>query len=350
MEIPPYSVQPYLRDRFDAVGKALRFTGDNAESVAAWKVQARAKLSELLGLPTMRPCDPRPEVVESVDCGEYVREKVLIDTEPGIRMPFYVLLPKGWNAACPAVLAVHGHGGGGGKLSIAGIGDDPLIAKAIADFNYDYGVQYCKAGCVVFCPDARGFGERREQVAMGDITRHSCQWINNMAMPLGQTVTGMWVWDLMRLIDYAQTRPECDAKRLGCAGLSGGGLQTLWLTALEERVKAAVVSGYFYGVKESLLDMNQNCSCNYVPHLWENADHGDLGSLIAPRPLLIQTGDVDSLNGESGVKNVEPQVAIAKRVYAVLGAEQNIHHDVFHGPHRWDSTHAVPFLVSALTH
>ena len=77
--------------------------------------------------------------------------------------------------------------------------------------------------------------------------------LNHMAMPLGQTVTGMWTWDLMRLIDHVETRPECDASRIGCAGLSGGGLRTLWLAALDERIRCAVVSGYFYRYRESLL-------------------------------------------------------------------------------------------------
>jgi hypothetical protein len=62
------------------------------------------------------------------------------------------------------------------------------------------------------------------------------------------------------------------------------------LTALYYRIKAAVISGYFYGYKQSLLEMPDNCSCNYVPHLWEKVDMGDMGALIAPRTLLIETG------------------------------------------------------------
>ena len=75
-------------------------------------------------------------------------------------------------------------------------------------------------------------------------------------------------------------------------------------------IKAAVVSGYFYGYRESLLVKHQNCSCNYVPHLYETADMGDLGALIAPRPLLVETGARDPLNGQSGMKNVNSQMAI----------------------------------------
>ena len=79
----------------------------------------------------------------------------------------------------------------------------------------------------------------------------------------------------MRLIDYRYTRQDCDSGKLGCCGLSGGGLQTIWLAALEDRVKYSAVSGYFYGYLDSLLKMPQNCSCNFVPNLWKHVDMGD---------------------------------------------------------------------------
>jgi len=264
-------------------------------------------------------------------------------------MTLYVLIPgdlqPGERRA--AVLAPHGHGSAG-KFSVAGRRDIPVVEQQIGVYNYDYGVQLVREGFVVFCPDARGFGERRETTTQGDeegrFISASCQQIAHMAMPLGQTVAGMWTWDLMRLIDYAQTRPECDAERIGCAGLSGGGLQTLYLSALDERVRCAVVSGYFYGVKDSLLDLSGNCACNYVPGLWLLADMGDLGALIAPRPLLIETGDRDPLNGARGLPNVTEQVAVAREAYEVLGADDRLAHDVFSGEHRWHGVEAIPWL------
>jgi hypothetical protein len=246
-----------------------------------------------------------------------------------------------------AVLAPHGHGSGG-KYSPAGRRDIPVIADQIGVYNYDYGVQLAKEGFVAFCPDARGFGERRETACQGDAEAQfisaSCFQIARMAQPLGQTVTGMWAWDLMRLIDYAQQRPECDPERIGCAGLSGGGLQTLYLSILDERVKCAVISGYFYGVKDSLLELSANCPCNYVPGLWLLADMGDLGALIAPRPLLIETGDRDALNGVRGLPNVTEQVEITRRAYRALGAEDRLVHDIFSGEHLWHGVEAIPFL------
>ena len=67
---------------------------------------------------------------------------------------------------------------------------------------------------------------------------------------------------------------EWNTEHLGCVGFSGGGLQTLYLAALDERVRYAVISGYLYGFKDSLLELNGNCSCNYVPGLWNALDMG----------------------------------------------------------------------------
>jgi dienelactone hydrolase len=165
-----------------------------------------------------------------------------------------------------------------------------------------------------------------------------------MALPLGLTVAGMWTWDLMRLIDYIATRPECQGYGVGCIGLSGGGLQTLYLAALDERLSCAVISGYFYGVKDALLVMADNCDCNYVPHLWEYADMGDLAALIAPRPLLIETGSQDPLNGSRGLENVYEQLSITNKAYALHGASASLRHDVFDGPHMWHGAEVPGWL------
>ena len=97
--------------------------------------------------------------------------------------------------------------------------------------------------------------------------------------------SGCSLWDLARLIDWLEADARFDTQRLGALGFSGGGMQTLRLAALDDRVKMAAVSGYLYGYRDALLTLNSNCSCNYVPHLWEYLDMGDIASLIAPRPL-----------------------------------------------------------------
>ncbi len=342
-----YSVLPYMKSRYDRVSGALRFNATTHAEYRIWRRRLVAKLKHLTGYNTMRRAPLRPKITETREFEGYLRQRVVIQTEPGIWMPFYVLLPQSSPGPWPAVLAPHGHCSGG-KLAVAGCRENKDLDNTINRHNYDYGVQFARAGMIAFCPDARGFGERQEALAKKNILNSSCQWINNMAFPLGQTVAGMWAWDLHRLLDYIETRSDCIPGKVGCAGLSGGGLQTLWASAFDTRIRCAVISGYFYGYKESLLEMHGNCSCNYVPHLYEYADMGDIGALIAPRPLLIETGTRDGLNGASGLKNVETQIRITRRAYRLLGVEENLVWDVFEGEHRWNGVQAIPWLLKHL--
>lgn len=337
--------------RFDATGRRMALTAATPAGLLAWQHELRAQLWHLIGLDTMSSAPLEPCVTETVHLAGYTRERVELHTGPDVIMPLYVLLPDGLQPGerRAAVITPHGHSSAG-KLAPAGCREIAAVAETILQYNYDYGVQLVRQGLVVFCPDARGFGERREigRQDAANLLHGSCDLLNHMAIPLGQTVTGMWTWDLMRLLDYIQARPDCDPARVACAGLSGGGLQTLWLSALDERVRCAVVSGYFYGYKDSLLRLNGNCSCNYVPGLWQLADMGDIGALIAPRPLLIETGDADPLNGERGVANVQEQVAITRQAYALLDAGERLYHHIFPGEHRWCGEKAVPWLAAHL--
>jgi dienelactone hydrolase len=346
-DTPAYTVEERLAERFDLLGRQMGLRADTTQVLRAWQTAVRARLRTLTGIDTMQGCPLEPELGASEQCDGFTRQHVSIAVEPGLRMPMYVLIPDGLQPGerRAAVIAPHGHGGGG-KESVAGVRRDPKIADMLDHYHYDYGVQFARAGFIAFCPDGRGFGERRERTMLpdNDVLGGSCRVINNMAIPLGQTLTGMWIWDLMRLVDYIETRPDCDPRRIGCAGLSGGGLQTLWLSALDERIRCAGVSGYFYGYKESLLHLNTNCSCNYVPGLWSLVDIGDIGALIAGRPLIVESGSRDPLNGAPGLENVAGQLAITRKAYAVLGAEDHLAHTVFEGEHRWHGADIIPWL------
>lgn len=343
-----YTLESYFDARWHRVHRSLAVDKSGIEAYSAWREKALRTLRQLTGYDTLQSAPLEPRVTEEVVFDEYLRQRIELQVEPNVWMPLYALIPRQGRQAYPAVIAPHGHGSGG-KYAVAGRRDIPAIAETVNTYNYDYGVQFARAGLIAFCPDARGFGERQERWVRGNILESSCRYISAMAYPLGQTITGMWAWDLHRLVDYISTRPDCLTGRVACAGLSGGGLQTLWATALDERIRCAVISGYFYGYRESLLQMCENCWCNYVPHLYETMDMGDIASLIAPRPLLIETGNRDPLNGASGLANVSPQVEITRQAYKLLGAENALLHVVCEGEHRWYGERAVPWLVKQLT-
>jgi len=339
--------QPYLQNRYQQVGRKLAFCADNQKAGQEWRRKTLKKLKSLTGYDTMLLTDPSPRITEEIDLGDMIRQRLEILTEPKVLLSAYVLIPKNIKPPFSVVIAPHGHVSGG-KRAVAGCREIPEIAKTIEVYNYDYGVHFARAGFITFCPDARGFGERQEQASKSNPLAASCQWINNMAYPLGQTITGMWAWDIHRLIDYIGSRKDCRSDRIGCAGLSGGGLQTLWAAAFDSRIRCAVISGYLYGYKESLLDLHTNCSCNYVPHLYEYVDMGDIASLIAPRPLLVETGTEDGLNGASGLGNVYPQIRTIRRAYRLFGTPKMLCHDVFEGAHRWNGIKAIPWMKKHL--
>lgn len=344
-----YGMADNLSAAFDKRGRRRGFAAKSPLEAREWAASLRPELGSLIGLDRLERVEPEARLLESEACEGFRRDKLEISAERDVRMPFYALLPEGLarGERRPCVIAAHGHMGGG-KLSVAGVDGIPAVRRAIEAYNSDYGAALAREGFVVLCPDARGMGQRRGVFAGEsdeDFVRScSCRELSHMAGGLGLTVTGLWTWDLLRLVDYALSRPDCDPERIAAVGFSSGGQQALWLAALDERIRCAIVSGYFYGYKDSLFGLPGNCSCNYVPRLWEHIDMGDLGALIAPRPLLIESGRSDPLNGSRGVANAEAQVAIARRAYEVYGLSEALLHLVFEGGHVWWGKEAAGFL------
>lgn len=347
METGEFTVLPNLKRRMKNAGFKLAFSCAARRQWAPWRSRALKKLKDLSGIDSMVRTALCPRTTGKERCDGFTRYRVEIRTEPGIIMPLYVLVPDKGKPPFPAMIACHGHGGGG-KVSVARCNGAPGVRKAQKKYNYGYGADLARAGFITFCPDARGFGERREAPEQNNPLGHSCRWINNMAIPLGQTVIGMWTWDLMRLVDYIVTRQDCLPGRVGCAGLSGGGYQTLWAAALDPRIRCAVISGYFYGSQQALMEKYQNCSCNYVPHLWEYLDMGDIAAMIAPRPLMIETGSKDLLNGAGGLANVRSQFSTVKKAYRLLEAGDKVVHHVFDGGHCWSGNGTAGWLRKQL--
>ena len=342
-----YTTRDYLIKLYEKKSRSFGLKAENLQEYEKWKKELRRKLKELLGLYSMISCELSPRIVESEKFSGYSRDKVIIQTEPGIFMPLYILIPDGIkeNEKRPCIIAPHGHGGGG-KYSVVGKTDVPGVKESIEKYNYDYGLKFVMEGYVVFCSDARGSGERRELLQQGE--KHmstSCNDINNAAISMGQTLAGMMTWDLMRLFDYIETLGYCDSSKIACCGFSGGGLQALWLSALDDRITCSVVSGYFYSFKSSLLKTHL-CGCNFVPKLWELIDIGDLGALIAPRPLLIESGIKDKLNGDGGITSVMDQVNIARKAYGLYNKENKLYHHIFDGTHMWNGEKTNDFVNS----
>lgn len=343
-----YSSLRHITNLYNSKERRYAFTAKCVMEHRAWKTGFREKLREITGLDTMEKCDLQPETIEIREYHGFARKKMVIRTEPDIYMPLYILIPDGLGVgeARPAVIAAHGHGSAG-KEAVAGADERPEVAERIRQYNGAYGIELVKQGYVVFCPDARGSGERREAKQQGEspdkLFACSCDSLNLAAISLGQSLIGMWTWDLMRLVDFIHTLAYCEKSSVACCGFSGGGLQALWLAAMDDRISCAVVSGYFHGFRDTLLRTNL-CGCNFVPHLWETADMGDIAALIAPRPLLIESGYSDPLNGGRGLSDVLEQLHTTRAAYQLLGKEKDLYHYVFEGGHEWHGGKTAEFF------
>lgn len=321
----------------------LTFAGSTQEDWARWRKAFDARLREYLGrLPERVPLDA--EVLETTDCGDYIREKVVYDTEKYVSVAAYALIPKGLKPGerRPGILAAHGHGRG--KADICGLPDTPERAEFIKNVNYDYAVQFVRRGYVVVAPDWRGFGERTSPADWARPNRDPCN-VNYMATGyLGYHFLALQIWDGMRTVDYLQSRPEVDPDRLGVAGLSFGGTMTTYLAALEPRLKVACISGYLSTVKNDAITMRGKgnfCGSQYMPGLLTIGDIPEVAGLIAPKPLMVEMGQQDMC---FVIDDARAAYARLRQIYQAAGAADRLDVDEFPGGHAWSGKKAFDWF------
>jgi dienelactone hydrolase len=335
-----------LWQRYQPENARYAFRAKTLLDAQAWQAETRKALAQTIGLP---PDDSalNPQLLESVDKGDYLREKILLRTGAHTLMPVYLLLPKAAQKPLPVVLAFHGHGYG--VKDIVGLWEDGEERDTPDGYHKDFGVELCRAGFAVAAPEIACFGERQTDfsslnAALDQPVPSICAHSAMLAFHLGTSVVGMRIHDGMRLVDYLETRPELDTQRLGAMGISGGGMHTFFSTCLDERIRACVVSGYFCTFRDSILAMS-HCACNFVPGLGAFGEMYDLAGLIAPRPMLVESGNYDNIFPQKAVK---ASVNRADAVYAVFGDGLRIETDYFEGRHQISGKKAYGFLQAAL--
>jgi dienelactone hydrolase len=285
-----------------------------------------------------------PEVLEAVDCGSYVRQKVVFDTERYCSVVAYVLVPSvaGPESPRPAVLAAHGHGRG--KADICGVCDDKDQADAVRALNYDYAVQFAEAGYIVIAPDWRGFGERLSPPEWARQGRDPCN-VNYMAHGyLGYHLLALQIWDGMRCLDYLQQRPDVRPDRIGVAGLSFGGTMTTYLAALDPRLRVACISGYLSTIKSDAMTMRglaNFCGSQYMPGLLSIGDIPDVAGLIAPKPLVVEMGEQDMCFVIEDMRRAFDRL---RGIYEAAGAGDLLVADQHPGGHQWSGAVALPWF------
>ena len=334
----------YSVDLFDAAPRRLRFQAKTRVQADAWQKQLRTKVTELIGgLPATRT-PLRPVTLETRTFPGYRRDKVLFDARPGVTVLAYVLVPEKVRRPAPVMICIPGHGRG--VDDIVGIDDRGRDRTDKAGYQHDFALQVVEAGLAAVAIEPLGFGCRRDPAnARQGLSRSACQPSAGGALLMGQTMVGWRVWDVMRTIDYIATRSELDANRVGCMGISGGGTITVFASALEPRIKTALVSGYLNTFRDSVGSLS-HCIDNYVPGILNWAEMYDIAGLIAPRPLFVESGERDNI---FPVAASVASFGHVRDIYRMFGAESRIEHEVFPDEHAFWGRRGVPFLTRHLT-
>lgn len=332
----------YSRRRYDEMPRKLRFSATSKKAAEAWQKKVRAKVTELVGgFPERTPLKPR--VLETRQFPGYTRETVVFESRPGLAVLGYLLIPRGKQKPMPVVISIPGHGRGADD--IVGIDEKGKDRTEKVSYQYDYALQIVENGMAAFAIEPLGFGCRRDADARKKgLGASSCQPSAGAALLFGETMVGWRVWDVMRTIDYLESRSEFDSKRIGCMGISGGGTITVFASALDERIAAAFVSGYLNTFRDSVLSL-AHCIDNYVPGILQWCEQFDVASCIAPRPLFCESGVKDAIFPLAAFQASFEHV---KKVYEVMGATDRVGHEIHPGAHVFSGKEGLPFLARQL--
>lgn len=237
-------------------------------------------------------------------------KNIWFQTRPQVYATANLYVPEG-SGKFPAVIVMMGHSTNGKLYE-----NYQLVGQTLA-----------KEGYVALCIDPWGAGERSTR--HDDFEYHGT-YLGASLLNVGETLMGMQLTDNIRGIDLLQSLPFVDRDRIGATGASGGGNQTMWLAALDERVKAAlpVVS---VGTFDSYV-MGHNCVCEVLPHgLTFTGEWGVLG-LVAPRALRMCNHKQES-NPTFFPAEMLKSYEKALPVFGFYGAEKNIDYQLFDRPH-----------------
>jgi dienelactone hydrolase/lysophospholipase L1-like esterase len=280
----------------------------------AWKEQRptvlRTVLASLGDLPP-RPAPPRARVISRELRRDYALERVAIPNGVNGEVSALLLIPTARKVPVPAILWLHSSTPDKAQLIIPGTngGADSL------------GETFVRAGYAVLAPDSYWHGDRAGTGPSGaaESGRNEEEDLFKLNLWLGRTLWGMFVRDDQIALDYLCSRPEVDAARIGATGMSMGSTRAWWLAAVDERVAAVVAVACLTRYQNLIAhgELRQHGVYYFVDGLLEHFDTEGVLSLIAPRPFLALTGELDAGSPADGIRALEGAVG---GTYRALGA------------------------------
>jgi dienelactone hydrolase len=347
----------------------LSFLNDRFQRLDDWKRLARqAYAARLAYAPPTVPFGAR--VLSTAQKNGYSQDELVFRTSPYTEVSARLLKPENPLLGKPGLVALHDHGGFYylGKEKITENDDEPAVLTEFKQRTYggrSFASDFARAGFAVLAIDAYYFGSRRLDPAslppgradsLRDLSPGSSQYISTynrfagsyeplMAKTIflsGATWPGILLWDDLRSVDYLKSRPEVNPNRIGCVGLSGGGLRAATLGGMHPSIRSTVVC-CFMSTAAALLraDVEHHTWMMYVPHVFAELDLPDVASMAAPNRLLVQYGTKDALFNETGQRDSAAKLQL---VYRKAGCADRFRASFHDGPHGF----SVPMQEEAL--
>ena len=342
----------------------LSYRSPRFRSLEDWRPLAKAKALELVAHPDTGET-PQAEVVKRsvVDGVEVELLRWQLSFGPPTEAVF--LKPEGATGPLPGVVALHDHGGlkyfGWRKIADDGRPVHPILRRHRDD---DYGGvawanELAKRGYAVLCHDTFPFASRRVLVSQvpehlrwgeardvteaedeADIAAYN-HWaaehesiVSKSLFAAGTTWPGIYTFEDRRAVDLLCARPEVDATRIGCCGLSGGGVRTVFLGGLDERIGCAVCAGMMTTWRDLILEKCGNHTwMMWVPGMPRYLDYPEMLGLRVPKPTLVLNNNEDPLFTLSEMHRADD---ILREVYEKAGAADRYGCNFYPGPHKLD--------------
>ena len=330
--------------------------------VEAWRPLARARLMECLCQPdTGGPPEVRVERHTAYDGVEV--EELSWQLPYGPRTRAVLLKPAGARGRLPGILALHDHAGnkwfGADKITRSSPQQQPMMREHQAAYygGAAWANEVARRGYVVLVPDAFPFASRRvflcdvppeirpgltlpEPETEAHIMAYNvwaAEHEHIMAKSLfcaGTTWPGVTLAEDQRALDVLCSRDDVDPERVGCGGLSGGGLRTVFLGGADPRIRCAVCVGMMTTWRDYLLNKTHTHTWMiYVPLLPRDLDFPEILGLRVPQPTLVLNDRDDQL---FTVGEMERADRILREVYQRAGAGEHYRCSFYPGPHKFD--------------
>ncbi|AGA27116.1 alpha/beta hydrolase family protein [Singulisphaera acidiphila] len=339
----------------------LSFRKPEFADVEAWRTVARQRVRDCLLAPESGGV-PKATLQHQFEYDGLHIEHLHWQLPYGPPTEALFLKPKGVTERLPAVLALHDHGGNKsfGTRKIAQISDNlhPVMKKHRDYYGgLSWANELAKRGYAVLVHDAFAFASRR--IRVGDLPRvvrrdlkeenpESEQEIEAynkfageheslMAKSLfcaGTTWPGVFLSEDQRALDYLCSRDDVDAKRVGCGGLSGGGLRTVYLAGMDDRIACACCVGMMTTWRDYLLHKaHTHTWMIYIPGLPLDLDYCEILGLRAPRPTLVLNDLEDDLFTLPEMKRADQMLSA---VFTKANAADRYRCSFYPGPHKFD--------------